>query len=77
MCTQNHLKLALNCFKSEILNPLDDHTYLLLAFKIKTTDQIYSSISTLQRINKFDIEELEEVFNEFWELKNSSQLKIY
>lgn len=26
--TQNHIKLALNCFKSEILNPLDDHTYL-------------------------------------------------
>lgn len=76
LLTPNHLKLALNGFNNEILNHLDDKQYMLLVFKIKTTDKMYRSISTLQRINKFDIEDLEEVYNEFWELKNSNYSQV-
>ena len=49
LLTPNHLKLALNGFNNEILNHLDDKQYMLLVFKIKTTDKMYRSFSTLQR----------------------------
>ena len=72
----NHLNLAIEGFNNEILNKLDETQYMLLVFKIKTTDKMFRSISTLQRINKFDIEDLAEVFSEFWELKNSNYSQI-
>ena len=68
---------ALNLFNKNVLDKLTDQ-YILIIFKIRTSDNLYRTISSLQRINKDDRDKMLSLFREYWNLKidNYSQDKL-
>lgn len=70
--TENDIDLAINGFINTIFNELSNNQYLLIIFKIQTEDKLCRTISTMQRINKLDKNELLSVFNEYWILKSNN-----
>ena len=61
--TEKDIELSINGFINTILTELSNNQYLLIIFKIKTDDKIYRTISTMQKIQKMDKDEIFSVFN--------------
>ena len=70
------IDLAFTKFNEDILSKLDENQYLLVLFKIKTGDNLFRTISSLQRVNKNDREVLLNSFYEYWDLKYENYLQF-
>lgn len=64
-----HIQTAISNFAESILSKLSDSHYLLIIFKIRTEDNLLRSISVVQKVNKLQLDNLIEVFIEYWQLK--------
>jgi DNA polymerase type B, organellar and viral len=71
--TDNHIEESLNKFKEELIinNLIDKTNYIYIQFKIKTSENIFRSISYMQRVNILEFYELLLIFKEFWNIKSS------
>ena len=72
--TVSLINRAVTDFKNTVLDKLSEDQYLLIIFKIKCSDNLIRSISTVQRINK--ISNVEEVFTEYWSLRSDNYLQF-
>nr|YP_010561575.1 hypothetical protein OSR58_mgp15 [Ganoderma flexipes]UYX56946.1 hypothetical protein [Ganoderma flexipes] len=72
LLTVTEISNALGKFKSFIFSSLPEDQFILIIFKIRTEENIIRSISTLQRVNKLNINDLRKVFIEYWALKKDN-----
>ena len=71
------IDLALNKFNEDILSKMNENQYLLVLFKIRTEDNLFRTISSLQKITKKEDKELLlESFYEYWDLKYENYVQI-
>lgn len=68
------LTQAFNKFRESIV--LNKNEFMFIQFKIKTSDNLYKSISYIQTVRISDFDELLQIFNEFWNLKSSDYHEI-
>ena len=71
------IDLALNKFNEDILSKMNENQYLLVLFKIRTEDNLFRTISSIQKITKKEDKELLlESFYEYWDLKYENYVQI-
>ena len=73
---EDHIINAINLFHEQVLSKLEQDTYILIIFRIKTSDNLIRNISTVHRIKNSDsdYEKLIENFTEFWNIKSSEYI---
>ena len=76
LLTVTEINLALIKFNNLIFSTYSENQFILIIFKIRTDENIIRSISTLQRVNKLSINDLKNVFIEYWELKADNYLQF-
>ena len=67
--SQDSIELAVLYFDENILSKLEDDQYILVIFKVITSDKIFRNISYIQTVNKNDIDLLSKTFIEYWNIK--------
>lgn len=72
------IELAVDSFLYNKLSKLDDDEYILVIFRVVTSDKLFRNISVVQTINKNDRDILKDNFIQYWSLKadNYQQLSI-
>ena len=74
--TNINILFALMTFFNSIPSYFSRNRMMLIIFKVRTTDNIIRSISTLQRVNEWTKWTLIEIFNAHWELKSENYHQI-
>ena len=74
--SKDTIELAISNFYNEVMSKLNDNQYILVIFKIKTNDNLYRNISSMQRINKFDRDILIDSFIEYWNIKSANYIQF-
>jgi hypothetical protein len=70
LISENIIKMSLNELYNTKLNLLNKEQFILIQFKIIDNKQICRSISYLQTIKLKEFHLLNEIFNEFWNVKS-------
>jgi hypothetical protein len=70
LISENIIKISLNELYNTKLNLLNKEQFILIQFKIIDNKQICRSISYLQTIKLKEFHLLNEIFNEFWNVKS-------
>lgn len=66
------IEIAIDKFYRDVFSNLDNDKFLLVIFRIKTIDNLHRNISTIQRVNKNDINKLKDVILAYWKLKSEN-----
>ena len=74
--SKDTIELAISNFYNEVMSKLNDNQYILVIFKIKTNDNLYRNISSMQIINKFDRDILIDSFIEYWNIKSANYIQF-
>jgi hypothetical protein len=64
------IEVCLDKFNEEIMSQLSDNRYILIIFKIKTSEGLFRSVSRMQRVNKAEFSKLYDILIESWNIKN-------
>ena len=75
LITSNQIELACIKFYKDVLTHLKDDQYILIIFRIKTSDNLYRNISTFQTISKLNIKEFINICNEYWLIKTENYIQ--
>ena len=76
LLTVTEINLALIKFNNLIFSTYSENQFILIIFKIRTDENIIRSISTLQWVNKLSINDLKNVYIEYWALKADNYLQF-
>ena len=73
--SNEQIKLAVNSL-FENFSCLSQDTFISIQFKIKSDKNEYKSVSYLQTVKLIERENLIDIFNEFWNLRNQDYLSL-
>lgn len=74
--TEKHISDALCSLFENFTSSIEDNSLILIQFKIKFGGNQYRSISYLQSITINDLNELNDIFIEFWNLRDEDYISL-
>jgi len=74
--TERYISDALFSLFENLSYSIKDNSLILIQFKIKFEDTQYRSISYLQSITINDLDELNDIFIEFWKLRDEDYISL-